>query len=285
MDIFKYLNQQPKSRFLILGYLLVLLIGIIDYVTGVEISFSVFYLFPISLVAWVSNRRGATSVSVLATLTWLAADLAEAQRYSHPLIPYWNATVRLIFFLVVSILISALKKDLTIEERLARNDFLTGVGNTRLFYELADQEIKRSRRYGRPVSLLYLDLDNFKIINDRFGHHTGDSVLKLVARAILKNVRETDIVTRLGGDEFAILLPETALNQTEVVANNLLKNLSGEMERNKWPVTFSIGAYTFVNPPESVDEMIRCADDQMYLAKNGGKNTVRTGTNSSNVPD
>jgi diguanylate cyclase (GGDEF)-like protein len=285
VDIFEYINQQPKSRFLTLGYLLVLLVGIIDYITGVEISFSVFYLFPISLVAWVSNRRGAAFVSVLATLTWLAADLAGSQRYFHPLIPYWNATVRLAFFLVVSILISTLKKNLTFEERMARNDFLTGVGNTRLLYELAYREIKRSRRYGRPVSLLYLDLDNFKIIKDRFGHNTGDNVLKLGARAILKNVRETDTVTRLGGDEFAILLPETGLNQTEVVANNLLKNLSGEMERNKWPVTFSIGAYTFVNPPESVDEMIRCADNQMYLAKNGGKNTLRTGTNSSNIPD
>ena len=93
---------------------------------------------------------------------------------------------------------------------MARIDFLTGVLNSRAFYQIATAEIQRSGRYGHPLTLAYIDLDNFKTVNDEFGHSTGDELLKTVARTFSDNLRSSDYVARLGGDEFAILMTETS---------------------------------------------------------------------------
>jgi diguanylate cyclase (GGDEF)-like protein len=123
--------------------------------------------------------------------------------------------------------------------------------------------------------LAYIDLDNFKTVNDTYGHLIGDSLLRLVADTIRNNIRTTDVLARLGGDEFVVLLPETDFEQSEIVINKVQTQLLDEMKKNNWPVTFSIGAVTFLTPPESVDEMIKKADNLMYSAKKNGKNTKK----------
>jgi diguanylate cyclase (GGDEF)-like protein len=168
-----------------------------------------------------------------------------------------------------------LKNTLELKEQLAKTDFLTGVTNARSFFELADLEINRAKRYQHPFTLAYIDLDNFKTVNDTYGHLIGDSLLRLVADTIRNNIRVTDVYARLGGDEFAVLLPETNPEQSEIAINKVQTQLLDEMKKNNWPVTFSIGAVTFLTPPESVDEMIKKADNLMYSAKKNGKNTKK----------
>jgi diguanylate cyclase (GGDEF)-like protein len=136
------------------------------------------------------------------------------------------------------------------------------------------REITRARRYNRPLTLLYIDLDNFKQVNDAFGHETGDELLVEVAATIRCNVRATDLVARLGGDEFALLLTETNREAGLVVTNKLRETLLRAMQERNWPVTFSIGVVSFTVPPASVEEMVKQADEVMYSVKQRGKNSI-----------
>jgi diguanylate cyclase (GGDEF)-like protein len=272
MKIITYLNRLPKSFLEASAYIVLVIIGIADFVTGTEISFSLFYLAPIFLVTWFRSKGRGVLISIIAAITWLLADIAAGQTYSHPLIPFWNAIIRFGFFIIVTLLLSSLKNTLELKEQLAKTDFLTGVTNARSFFELADLEINRAKRYQHPFTIVYIDLDNFKTVNDTCGHLIGDRLLRLVADTIRNNIRITDISARLGGDEFAVLLPETDPEQSEIAINKVQTQLLDEMKKNNWPVTFSIGAVTFLTPPESVDKMIKKADDLMYSAKKNGKN-------------
>jgi diguanylate cyclase (GGDEF)-like protein/PAS domain S-box-containing protein len=160
------------------------------------------------------------------------------------------------------------------EKTLARVDFLTGIPNRRTFEQALALEGKRSRRYGRPITLVYLDVDNFKIMNDRYGHATGDELLKMIGEVLERSVRSTDVAARLGGDEFAILLPETDESNAGVLVAKLRQSLLKAIEPKGWPATFSFGVVTFPIAPVSVEEMIKRADEFMYEAKRGGKSAV-----------
>src|SRR5207237_375053 len=116
--------------------------------------------------------------------------------------------------------------------RLVIQDQLTNVLNARAFADRLSQELDRNRRYPRPLALLYMDLDNFKVINDTHGHQTGDAVLRLVADAMRSSIRQADIVGRLGGDEFAVLMPETDAQLADAAAKRLVASL-----RNVFPGT------------------------------------------------
>jgi GGDEF domain-containing protein len=122
------------------------------------------------LITWVSGSRIGIIASFISSLVWLAADAASGNTYSNPLIPFWNTLIRFSFFIIITLLLAALKDALGIEKEFARIDSLTGAVNSRFFYELAQMEIDRSQRYKHPFTLAYIDLDNFKTLNDQFGH-------------------------------------------------------------------------------------------------------------------
>jgi diguanylate cyclase (GGDEF)-like protein len=269
----EYFSKQSKLFLITLGLLLVILVGATDYLTGVEISFGVFYLFPISLITWFVGRWTGILISGVSAITWFIANLQIP--YSHLFIYYWEGIVRLGFFLIFTYILSAFKNTVESEKKLARIDALTGVANVRFFYELANNEISRASRYKHPFTVAYTDIDNFKLINDRLGHSTGDSLLCLVAETIRDNIRENDLIARLGGDEFAILMPETKYESAQVVISRVQKSLLDIMQKNGWPVTFSIGVVTFTRPPDSVDDTVKKADELMFSAKNIGKNSTR----------
>ena len=160
------------------------------------------------------------------------------------------------------------------EKNLSRVDFLTGIPNRRMFYQALTLEGKRSRRYGRPITLIYIDVDNFKYLNDQFGHATGDELLKTIGTTLETTVRSTDMAARLGGDEFAVLLPETDEPSAGVIVAKLRQNLEAAIGPKGWPVTFSFGVVTFPIALDSTEEMIKRADEFMYEAKRGGKSAV-----------
>jgi hypothetical protein len=166
------------------GVLLVAVMGYVDYVTGYELSFSLFYLIPVCLVAWYSGRRLGLVISMLSAVAWPMADVASGHTYTYPALHVWNMLIRLGFFVIVTLLLAALHDAHDAEQRHARTDFLTGLLNARHFQEVADAELERVRRYGGPFSLAYLDLDNFKHVNDTFGHEVGDDVLATVGRQL-----------------------------------------------------------------------------------------------------
>ena len=193
--------------------------------------------------------------------------------YSSPAIAYWNATVRLGYFLSVAFLATLLREERDMHKLEARVDTLTGLPNRRAFLEAAEAESRRSRRRKYALTLAYIDLDNFKAVNDQQGHGAGDDLLRVVGESLKASARESDAVARLGGDEFAILLPETDIDGAKIFLDNLRARLLKSMQTNRWPVTFSIGSITF-SRSVSVQEMIRRADELMYEVKQGSKNAI-----------
>ncbi|MGH9175963.1 MAG: GGDEF domain-containing protein, partial [Vicinamibacterales bacterium] len=257
-----------------LAVAIVLLIGLADYLTRPEVAFSLLYLVPISAVAWLTGTRWAgAAIAALSAGIWFFAEFAAQRTTLSPLLLAWNGVTRLTIFASIALLLGSLRASQRHESTLARTDFLTGVLNARAFTELARAELARSRRYAHPLTVAYIDLDNFKRVNDEHGHSQGDHVLRAVATSLHANLRDSDIVARMGGDEFALLLPETAA--VEPVMTKLQESLRLTMQQNLWPVTFSIGVVTFDLAPATVDELIGAADKLMYLAKAGGKDAVR----------
>ena len=257
------------------GGVLLLLVSAADYLSGPDITFSLFYLLIVAFVAWTArNLRFATAAAIVCAVVWLVAEwyTSGAPRAT---ILLWNAVSRLAILVTIGMLIARLRRAHDAEKTLARRDFLTGALNARALAELMRIEVTRARRFRRPLALAYVDLDDFKGVNDRFGHGQGDHVLREVANVLKANVRETDTVARPGGDEFVVLLPETTGRDAETVVGKLQQALTATMQGRDWPVTFSIGVAAYAVPPADVDQLMNAADAVMYQAKADGKNRVR----------
>jgi diguanylate cyclase (GGDEF)-like protein len=277
MPLLQSLESLSRPATLVACAALVMAVGSVDYVTGNEIAFSLFYLLPITWAAWRAGFGWGLGISVVSSVVWLLADAASGARYSHVLIPIWNTLIRLSFFVIVSVLLTQLTKVIERERQLARIDALTGAVNARHFYECCDLEIDRSQRYGRVFTLLYIDLDGFKRINDEHGHAAGDRALQLLADVTRKHIRAADVLGRMGGDEFVVLMPETDLDAAMVVADKLLALGADVMRQQGWQATLSMGVLAWAQGMASTDALIGRADELMYQAKRAGKNRAVSG--------
>ena len=160
-------------------------------------------------------------------------------------------------------------------QRLATTDSLTGICNNRCFFENGEREIQRARRYERPLSVLMFDIDHFKRINDTYGHAAGDQVLVAITAACRTLLRDIDIFGRLGGEEFAILLPETDLAGGKATAERLRSAITGtriETGGATPHVTISVGVSVLLPDDDSIEQVLKRADDAMYGAKRSGRN-------------
>ena len=273
--IVHYLESIDPRALLAALFLVTCLLGVIHYYVGPELSFSVFYTGPIMIAVWYGGRTQGVVIAIAAAVIWLLADVAVSPPYSHTLIPLWNTLVRFAFFAIIMSLLLTVKRKLALEESLADTDPLTGLANRRLFQEQLEHEYVRVQRYPEPYTIAYIDLDNFKYINDSLGHDVGDELLRKVAVKLDENIRATDLVARLGGDEFALLLPVLDSRSSVTVLKNIQESLQRTMDDNLWPVTFSIGAITFEDTMESTRDMVKAVDDLMYKVKKEGKNNLR----------
>jgi len=162
--------------------------------------------------------------------------------------------------------------------QLATTDGMTGLYNHRYFQEALGREISRSRRYGAPVSLIYMDIDHFKKFNDTYGHQIGDEVLKLVAATIKRNLRDSDVPCRYGGEELVAILPDTDQDGAFIAAEKIRKAI----ESLKFPInetivriTISAGVSTYPLNADKKESLIEAADEALYFAKEGGRNQTR----------
>ncbi len=233
--------------------------------------FSLLYFIPILIVTRIWGTRVGVATAVACSIITLSMDLISGRQYALWVIPYVNGLMMLVVY-VGAVLLDGQYRH---ESQMARTDGLTGLLNRKAFFELLDFEVDRCRRYHRPVSIAYIDVDDFKTINDRYGHGTGDRFLMTLAKTLNKGSRTTDKVARLGGDEFAILMPETDEIGSKVVLDRL-NTLAQIMNKHLFSITLSIGVATFHKAPETAEAMISEADRLMYLSKKKGKNRIET---------
>jgi diguanylate cyclase (GGDEF)-like protein len=268
------LTKRRRVQLLTVSVLLVPLLGWIDTSTGYELSFGIFYLPPIALATWAGGALPGLMVSILSAVTWGVADTLSGHHYSSGLYIIWNSIIRLVSFIVVCLLLADRQRAHAREFALARTDALTGLANARHFQEVIEAELTRARRYRRALSLAYVDLDNFKVVNDRSGHAAGDSVLKIMAAALRRELRDVDTAARLGGDEFAILLPEAGPEAAEGTARRVHRALRAAALQTGYPISASIGVVTCRTAPPSRHALLHHADKLMYSVKRTSKNAV-----------
>lgn len=271
VDFDNDLRRLPAGHLRLLVYSTVGMIAYADHVLGYEFGFSIFYLLPIIIATRNLGRNTGLLISVICAALWSAMDNWHGANVSSQLVFIWNACIRFTLFIITVMIFDGWEK----EKENARTDALTQVANRLAFEEFGNIEIRRCRRYGHPFSIIYLDVDNFKIINDRFGHRAGDRLLSLLAESLRAHFRETDLVARLGGDEFSIILVETNAEGAHAALNRVCEQLE-KIPRVGSIVTLSIGLLTYLKPPESFDDAVKKADELMYLAKNKGKNCIQS---------
>ena len=275
-SIMQALNRFSVAFWILISLALLGAVASIDIVTGPELAFSVFYLAPIVLVTWFAGRAWGLAFDLLGAFAWFMADELSGQTYAQPGVRYWNAAVRMAFFVIVTFLLPALRA-LESERELSRTDSLTRATSRRYFMELAQREIDRSVRYKRAFALAYIDLDGFKEVNDRFGHQAGDDLLRNVVARARQCLRKTDTLARLGGDEFVALLPEATAEMSRGILDRLQSAIAEEGTAHNQPITCSIGVVVCHGNAVTPEELIRKADELMYSVKRAGKNATAYG--------
>lgn len=261
------LDRLPKPVVIAGGTLLVVVIAVVDWLTPIELSLAVFHVVPVLLAAWLVGRRAGLAFAAAAAVSWFLDDALHPGVTLRLGLAFWDLATKTLFFVVISGLVTALRTAMDRVREEARTDPLTGLLNRRAFYERAEEEIARARRSGSPLVLAYLDVDDFKGVNDRFGHETGDRVLAALARALSGHVRAGDVVARLGGDEFAVLFPDAYAPAAAAIATQLESALVIELGTLEVTVGLSIGLATWTNSFRGLDDFLHSADSGMYQVK------------------
>lgn len=267
---FAFLEKQGKTFNFIFALIWTSLLAAIDWYDPNNLSFGFFYLLPIAMTSWFSGKAYGCIISSICAVCWTIDNLS-----AKPLTLIWNIASCFCISFIFVILIHKVKLMLQNEYRLSRTDPLTGVMNSGAFAELVGYEILRQHRSITPFSLAFIDLDNFKLVNDHHGHQKGDQVLKAVATCMVQYLRKTDVVARYGGDEFVVFLPVTDLKAAQVAIVKVRDCLLKTVAMYDSVVTFSIGVVTCTHPPNDLDEVVTLADELMYKVKNSGKNNVK----------
>lgn len=253
----------------------ILLLGFIDLITAYPFSISAFYLIPISIAAWYGNHTLGYIAGLLSAAWWVIVQVTTLQPHVQQWIPYWNTATHLVLFTVVAYLVAELKVQLVRQQQLARMDDLTGLLSRAGFFDRAAVVTSAAARYGNTIAAAYIDLDNFKNINDTWGHSQGDEVLKSIGYQLSRSSRKSDVVARLGGDEFSVLLPNTNLPGARVYFNNLHSALQSELQQRGWSMLgISVGAAVFDQGTPDIEDALRLADSLMYRAKGNSQEKV-----------
>ncbi len=272
-------NKGERLFWFVIALILIAIIGLVGYTSnkypeGKDLSLDLFYFIPVVLVAWTVGRGWGMVMAALCAWVWFRIDIANGTTYHYAVAYSWNIAMHFGVLLAMGLLASFLREKMEREKALSHSDALTGAVNRAFLFRLLQMEVVRLARYKRTFTLIYIDLNNFRAVNERLGSEVADQVLIRVVNCVHSHLRVTDTVARVEGDEFAILLPETSREASEVVTAKINRVLQDAMHEQSWPVTFSISALSCTRPPKSVDDILLKSDDLMHQSKQGGTNNI-----------
>lgn len=253
---------------------IIALLGLLRTSTEAEFAFASAAIIPVVAVSWAGGLAQGLLVSVLGAGMWVVADLMSGRQFGLAWMPVANGLIRLAIYGFVAYLTARVAMLLARETELATRDALSGLLNRRAFFAARAIEASRAKRYGRPLAVVFIDLDRFKQLNDTRGHDAGDAALKAVAEALRKSLRATDSVGRVGGDEFAILLPEVNLSEVTETANKIGAAIAAALSAFQ-PVSASMGVAWFDSVGNDFPALIKAADVLMYEIKQERKGGIR----------
>ncbi len=270
------LARLPRPLLLAGCITLILVVGVLDWATGPDLELPLLYLIPIAAAAWHAGRGAGVAVAVFGATTMLGVDVigflgTEREPIATALA---NSPVRLAVYVLAALLLARLHDALRHERIEARTDALTGVANAREFYVVLGRALDELRASGTPVTLAYMDLDNFKLVNDTMGHLAGDVVLRLAADTLRDGIADDGLVARLGGDEFAVVVRGLTPDRARHRFAKVHEAVQRAMAARALPVTMSAGAITFLEPPRDAEAAVHRADDLMYSVKTAGKSDI-----------
>lgn len=253
---------------------LILLLGYFHYLSGPAYEFHVFFGLPVMIVAWYVGAGAGYGVGILAVALWFVADLRLGGEQADLFALAFNTAIRLAMSAGSVWLLAQMRGVLDREARLAREDTLTSLSNRRAFYERGRDALALARRQATAFTVVFIDLDRFKQVNDELGHEAGDALLRCVAAGFRAHLRAGDIVGRLGGDEFALILPGMDDAAALAYVENLRQRLLAAMRAQGWRVTFSIGVASYRRAPQDFDALLAQADQLMYEVKETGRDRI-----------
>ncbi len=271
------IQKVKENRFLWFSVILTitLIVAFLDNNLPAEVGTSMLYFVPIFLASWYFGLWGGLFFVVLCGFFWTTNQYLLLPAYSSWIIFVWNNFARFTTFLIIAFLVALLKRKMDYTNLLSIMDPLTGAMNTRFFYPYMQIQLDKLARDNIPFTVVFVDIDKFKTINDQFGHQTGDKVLCLLVDNFKENLRKTDVVCRTGGDEFLILLPDIRLETAKTVYSKIKKEFEKKAKANKWPITLSAGiicSASSASSASSVQKIINMADELMYQIKRKGGN-------------
>ncbi|HUH03988.1 MAG TPA: GGDEF domain-containing protein [Kofleriaceae bacterium] len=269
-------SSNPSQRAHHWGYVVLALaiqagLGWLDYYTGPRLGFSLFYILPIVASGWWLGRHQAAAIALVGAVSWY---WAEAYWYGAIGASTWNGFTRLAIYVGMGYLVAAVRSQrdelrrMVLEQAaLARIDALTGLTNPRGFEERLIEMVAASRRSGEPLGVAFIDLDNFKAVNDHYGHAMGDEILKRIADEVREVSRRHDLVARVGGDELVAACPGADADALEVIAQRVATAVSavGSTVPDA-RLGASIGL-VHLNDGEDAQALLARADAAMYEAK------------------
>lgn len=240
-----------------------------------ELSILGIYLLPIVVVAWTFPDPIAWVIEAFGGVAICFIEEINSQMYASRPLLLVSILFRGFFFVAVAIAIHDVKRAHRVLELRSEQDPLTGLLNRRGFQKAASLELERARRHHRPIALAFIDVDDFKRINDIHGHATGDRVLQIVGDTLLSG-RKLDLVARIGGDEFVILMPETTERGAQIAVERLHQRFQQNMHHARIRATFTTGVATFARPPRRVESLLAEADHLLGDGKRSAKGSVRS---------
>lgn len=267
----RWLERRSKLDVLSLALIALIPIVAVDLKLGPHISLSALTLAPVFLVGCFGGRLVSYTYSVIAAFCAFVDSYRVLPTDASVGLIAWSFASRAITYIFMAEISSRFRDLIQQYAAHARTDGLTGLSNFRDLCIQAERLILAARREKTPISAAFIDCDNFKQVNDRFGHAEGDAVLRAVAQVFRTCTRPADIVARVGGDEFVLLMPATDCEGGKLAVSRIQAELARAMDEIKRDVTFSIGAATFDSPPATVDALLARIDDCQYRAKKGGK--------------